>query len=53
MILSQLGNNSNSAYEDGLLNHFKSTHGNIMYVPNIFEMSGLSLKSPDINPKIS
>lgn len=52
MMLSQLGNTSNSAYEDGLLNHFKVTHGNLLYTPNIFELTGLTLTRADIEPAV-
>lgn len=48
-----MGNNNNPSFDDGLLNNFHTQHGNILYVPNIFEITGLSLKSPDINPTIS
>lgn len=52
MILTQLGNNNNSAFDDGLLNHFKVPHGNLLYTPNIFELTGLSLTQPDIDPEV-
>lgn len=53
MFLSQLGNTSSSAYEDGLLNHFKVNHGNLLYTPNIFELTGLTLTRADISPAVN
>ncbi len=35
MLLSQLGNNSETAYQDGLLNMLRVDHGNILYTPSI------------------
>jgi hypothetical protein len=42
-MLSQLGNNDNPAYDDGLLNHFNNEHGGILYTPNVFEITGHTL----------
>jgi hypothetical protein len=53
MMLNQLGNNDNPAYEDGLLNHFNNEHGGILYTPNVFEITGLTMSNPDVNIKIS
>jgi hypothetical protein len=35
VILNQLGLNESSSYTDGLLNHMKVKHGNILYVPSM------------------
>ena len=53
MMISQLGNTGELAFEDGLLNYFEATHGNVFYVPNVFEMTGLSMKRADINPRVA
>ena len=49
MLLSQLGNNGSNDYHDGILNHFKVSHGNMFYTPNIFELTGYTPENPDIN----
>ena len=35
ILLNQLGNNSETAYQDGLLNMLRVDHGNILYTPSI------------------
>lgn len=52
-MINQLGNTSELAFEDGLLNYFEATHGNIFYVPNVFEVTGMGMKRADINPKVA
>ena len=53
ILLSQLGNNNKTSYDDGLLNHFKVSYGNILYSPNIFELTGKKLDNPDINAEVA
>lgn len=43
MLLNQLGNNDRNSYEDGLLNFFTVSSGNILYAPNISEITGFTL----------
>lgn len=43
MFLTQLGNNDRNSYEDGLLNFFTVSSGNILYAPNISEITGFTL----------
>lgn len=44
MMLTQLGNNDKTSFEDGLLNFFKNSQGNILYTPNLVELLGCLLK---------
>jgi len=53
MMINQLGNNNEVAFDDGLLNFFNVDHGNILYVPNVFEVTGMGMKRADINPKVA
>jgi hypothetical protein len=51
MYLTQLGNNAKPSYEDGLLNLFTVTSGNILYAPNISEITGFSLDRSKLDTK--
>lgn len=53
MLLNQLGNSEKTHYWDGLLNHFKVTHGNMFYTPNIVELIGGSPNSPFFTDELS
>lgn len=43
MMINQLGNNEKHSYDDGLLNLFTADCGNILYTPNIDELTGFIL----------
>lgn len=49
MIINQLGNNNNPYYDDGLLNFFTTDYGNILYTPNIQELTDCILTRPKLN----
>jgi hypothetical protein len=49
MLLTQLGNNNKSSYEDGMLNFFKVSSGNILYAPSITELTGFTLDGSKVD----
>lgn len=53
MYLTQLGNNSKQSFEDGLLNFFTVSNGNVLYAPNISEITGFTLNRSKLDTQRS